>query len=907
VVEPHEAAQAALSADIHLLGDLLGEVIVEQEGQAFFELEERIRALAKGRRSGEEAAAGQLDSLVAALDLGQAQLLTKAFAIYFQLVNIAEETQRTRMLRSRERASKGHLHESVSEAIAGFREAGLSEDAVGALVESLSVRPVLTAHPTEAKRDVVLAKQRRISESLHRLDVHRLLPREVAEEIAYLREEIVGLWQTTPTRATSPSVLDEVQHGIYFLRATLMDVVPELYAELEMALRTYYPGLPAAADRRWRVPPILRFGSWMGGDRDGNPFVKPETTLSTLLAARDAARSEYGARVADLADHLTQSLKEVGASEELLLSIADDAVRYSDLGASVSQRFPGEPYRQKLSLVARRLEEDAYATGAHLLADLTLVEESLRQHRGATFAAGHLGRLVRQVQVFGLNLASLDVRQHSSSHAQALDEILARDGVCQGYAALPEAEREEVLTREVRRGGVPLPPAELLSPKAADVVETFRMIREAHQRFGRDCISAYVISFTRGASDVLAVLLLAQGVGVSHDLDIVPLFESVQDLRAAPQIMAGLFSNVSYSRHLADRGRRQQVMIGYSDSNKEAGYLAANRELYHVQRSLVQVCREHGVGLEIFHGRGGSIERGGGPTNRSILAQPPGSVAGRLKLTEQGEVIAERYANPHVAYRHLSQVVNAVLRASAPHLVSPVPEEWESALAELADTAYRAYRELVYETPGFEDYFHEATPIDEIVSLQIGSRPARRHDGGIETLRAIPWVFAWMQSRVLLPGWFGVGSALHDYAERSPAHRERLTALYRDWDFFASVIDNAQMALAKADMPIARLYASLVRDGALRDAVFGRIQAEHELAGRMVVAITGQGSLLDNQPGLQRSIRLRNPYVDPLNYVQVELLRRLRSLDEDDPRRGEIAAAVLRTINGVAAAMKNTG
>jgi phosphoenolpyruvate carboxylase len=901
VVEPREAAQAALSADIHLLGDLLGEVIVDQEGEAFFELEERIRALAKGRRSGEEAAAYQLDSLVAASDVEQAQLLTKAFAIFFQLVNIAEETQRTRMLRSRERASKGHLHESISEAIAGFHEAGLSEDAVGTLLDSLSIRPVLTAHPTEAKRDVVLAKLRRISESLHRLEVHRLLPREVAEEVAYLREEITGLWQTTPTRATRPSVLDEVQHGIYFLRATLMDVVPELYAELEMALGNHYSG------RRWLVPPFLRFGSWMGGDRDGNPFVKPETTLSTLLASREAARSEYQARVADLADRLTQSLIEVGASDELLLSIADDATRYSDLGDSVSQRFPGEPYRQKLALVSRRLEEDAYATGAGLLADLTLVDESLRQHRGGTFAAGHLGRLIRQVQVFGLNLAALDVRQHSSAHANALDEILTRNGVCQGYAALPEAEREEVVTREVRRGGVPLPPAELLSPQAADVVDTFRAVREAHQRFGRDCIGAYVISFTQAASDVLAVLLLAQGVGVSHDLDIVPLFESVRDLRAAPQIMADLFRNVSYSRHLADRSRRQQVMIGYSDSNKGAGYLAANRELYHVQRSLVQVCQEHGVGLEIFHGRGGSIERGGGPTNRSILAQPPGSVAGRLKLTEQGEVIAERYANPHVAYRHLSQTVNAVLRASAPHLVSPVPEEWESALAELADTAYRAYRALVYETPGFEDYFYQATPIDEITSLQIGSRPARRHDGDIESLRAIPWVFAWMQSRVLLPGWYGLGSALHAYAERSPAHLERLTALYQDWDFFATVIDNAQMALAKADMPIARLYAGLVSDAALRDAVFGRIQAEHELAERMVVAITGQEALLDNQPGLQRSIRLRNPYVDPLNYVQVELLRRLRSLDEDDTQRGEIAAAVLRTINGVAAAMKNTG
>jgi len=893
--------QAALSADIHLLDGLLGEVIVEQEGEAFFELEERIRALAKSRRSGEEAAARQLDSLVTGLDLGQAQLLTKAFATYFQLVNIAEEIQRVRTLRSLERASEDHLPESISEAIASFRQARLPEEAVRSLLHSLSIRPVLTAHPTEAKRDAVQAKLRRISESLHRLDTHGLLPREAATELAAIREEIVGLWQTTPTRSTRPSVLDEVRHGLYFLRATLIDVVPQLYTELEAALASHYP------DQPWRVSSFLRFGSWMAGDRDGNPSVKPETTLSALQAAREVARSEYLSRILELSNHLTQSLDEVGASEELLHSIADDAVRYSDVWTDVSRRFPDEPYRQKLAFVARKLEEDAYPTGADLLANLTLMKESLRQHRGATLAAGRLGCLVRQVEVFGLNLASLDVRQHSGAHTQALDEILARSGICRGYAALPEAERQAIVTNEIRRGGVPLPPGEQLSPVAGDVVDTFRMIREAHQRFGRDCITAYVISFTRGASDLLTVLLLAQGVGVSRDLDIVPLFESARDLRAAPQIMANLFSNVSYTRHLADRDHRQQVMVGYSDSTKEAGYLAAHWELYQAQRNLVRVCREQGLALELFHGRGGSIERGGGPTNRSILAQPPGSVAGRLKMTEQGEVVAEQYANRRIAYRHLSQMVNAVLRASVPHPAPPLPNQWESALTELAECARRSYRELVYETPGFEDYFCEATPIDEIVSLEIGSRPARRHEGGIDSLRAIPWVFAWMQSRVLLPGWYGLGTALHSYAERSPACRKRLADMYRRWDFFATVIDNAQMALAKADMPIARLYAELVQDAALRDKVFGRIEAEHELAVRMVVAITGQESLLDSDPELQRSIPLRNPYVDPLNYIQVELLRRLRSLDEADPEREEIAAAAVRTINGVAAAMKNTG
>ncbi len=891
----------ALSGDIHLLGDLLGQVIQEQEGELRFELEERVRGLAKAQRSGDEAAAAEMAAVVADLDLQEAHTVIKAFSIYFQLVNRAEEVQRVRVLRARERASHGPLSESIAEAIAGFRDQGVPADEISSLLERLSIRPVLTAHPTEVKRDVIVAKLRRIGDSIHRLDVHDMVPREVVQERDSIREDIVGLWQTTPTHFTRPSVIDEVRHGLYFLRTTLMDVVPALHLELEEALVAHYP------ERTWRTPPFLRFGSWIGGDRDGNPFVTAETTQNAIQNAREVARSEYQRRLEGLQDDLTQSIQEVGVSEALLDSLAKDAAPYRELGEVLERRYPEQPYRKKLTFIVRKLADNAYGSAADLLSDLRLMQESLAANKGSGPAQGRLGTLIRQVETFGLNLVSLDLRQHRNVHGEALNEAFAHVGIADDYDALSAAEKADLLTRLILKGRR-LPATDPgLSPFTREVFSTFRMIHGCHELFGRPSIGSYVISVTKSAADVLEVLFFAHQARLAGAFDIVPLFETVEDLRAVPRVMAALFENPAYRKQLAARGTAQQVMVGYSDSNKRAGYLAANWELYQAQRALVQVCREHRVGLELFHGRGGTIERGGGPAHRAILAQPPGSVDGRLKVTEQGEVLFERYANRHIAQRQLSQMANAVLLASLGRREGPVDTAWAAALRDLSEASYHAYRDLVYETAEFQDYFRQATPIEEISSMFVGSRPARRTKGDFEALRAIPWVFSWVQSRVLLPGWYGLGSAMREYADASPENPDRLAAMYREWDFFATVIDNAQMALAKADMSIARLYSELVADVELRERIFGRIAAEHCLACEMIVAITGQSAVLDNQPELQRSIRLRNPYVDPLNYIQAELLRRFRALKPGDPSADEIYSLILQTVSGVASAMKNTG
>jgi phosphoenolpyruvate carboxylase len=903
-----EEAQDPLSADIHLLGDLLGEVIVEQEGERLFELEEKVRSLAKARRAGDRAAAARTAHILSGFDLAQARALIKASAIYFQLVNIAEENQRVRVLRARERAAEGPLAESITEAIAGFKATGVSADDLADLLSRLSIRPVLTAHPTEARRPTVQAKLRRISTSIHRLDVHALLPREEAIEIAGIREDILGLWQTTPVRVTRPSPLDEVQNGLYFFQATLMEVVPDVYEELARALATYYP------ERSWTLPPFLRFGSWMGGDRDGNPFVTAETTRAALSAAQAVAHSEYRQRLEALSEQLSQSVDEVSVSGEFVASLAADAEANPYLDHTLRERYPQELYRQKLGFVAqklgfvtRKLGGLSYHSEKGLLAELRVIQDSLAAHGARGAAEGRLQRLIRQVEVFGLNLASLDVREHSSRHAEVLAEIFARRGLADDYLALPRSQRRALLTGELLKEPALPVPVSALSSRARETIETFRTIRQAHDWYGPDSISAYVVSVTQAPSDILAVQLLAREADLEGALDIVPLFETVADLKAAPTIMAELFSNPAYREHLRARGHNQQIMVGYSDSNKDSGYLAANWALYQAQRDLAHTCQEHGVALELFHGRGGTIERGGGPANQAILAQPPGSVAGRLKVTEQGEVIAERFANPHIAYRQLSQMVNAVLQASMPHQRRSLEPQWEEAMEEMAETAGHAYRALVYDTPGFLDYFYQATPIDEISVLMVGSRPARREAGDFRALRAIPWVFAWTQCRALLPGWYGLGTALRSYADRSAECLGRLREMYQGWDFFATVIDNAQMVLAKADMPVARLYADLVEDAGLREAIFTRLEDEHRLTREMVLAITGQEELLESEPSLQRSIRLRNPYVDPLNYLQVELLRRLRRLAEGDPTYEETLAAILHTISGVASAMKNTG
>jgi phosphoenolpyruvate carboxylase len=908
-----------LSEQIHLLGDLLGQTIVEQEGVPLYELVEELRGLAKVHRGGDEAAGERLLLRVESLPIPEARGVAKAFATYFKLVNLAEDEERVRVLRRREReahASGASAIETIGAAVGELRRAGVAAGELQSLLDRLLIMPVFTAHPTEAKRRTVLTKLARIADVLRALDLEQPAPEEERAALDELREEIVSLWQTEETRAYKPDVMDEVRNGLFYFESVLYDLAPDVVRSLERAVAQHYPGASVR-------PSFLRFGSWMGGDRDGNPFVDAAVTEEALRAHQEVALRLLRRGIERLHGHLSTTAR-LGISRELAESLAQDAALFPDEARRAAERYRHQPYRQKLLYVYRKLGATHEASGrpwradhrtrpgtypdsAELLLDLRLLQQSLRTHRGERLAEGRLGTLARQAEIFGFHLATLDLRQHSARHAAALAEVLARYGLASAFADASEEDRAQVLTREILAGR-PFAPHRLdFSAETNETLELFRVVRRAHERIGTAAVESYVVSMTRGPSDLLSVLLLAHDAGVSDRLDIVPLFETVADLHAATATMEKLFENPAYARHLTARGCTQTIMVGYSDSNKDGGYLTANWEMHLAQRALADVCRRHGVALTLFHGRGGTVGRGGGPTNRAVLAQPPDSVGGRLRLTEQGESITNRYANPALARRHLEQLVHAVLVASGrPAVASPSRGgAWEEALLELSPIAERAYRGLVHETPALVRYLQAATPLDEIGRLNIGSRPSRRGGGGLADLRAIPWVFAWTQSRVTLPGWYGLGSALETWAGQQEERWALAGTMYREWAFFKTLVDNAQLALRGADRLIARVYAALASP-ADREAVFPRLAEEYERSERALCRLTGQRDLLDEAPWLQRSIRVRNPYIDPMNYVQVALLRRLRA-QPAEAEAEELQDAIRLSVNGIAAGLRNTG
>jgi len=915
-------ARDTLATEVRLLGALLGQVIVEQAGPDLFALVERIRQRAIRLRADDDAAERRrLDVDLAGLDLDATEAVISAFALYFRLVNLAEARGRVRALRRRERVARdGILDDSVAETIARLRAMGRSDADLDAQLAVLSVTPVLTAHPTEARRRTILTALRRCSDLLARMDDRRLTPSEDREVRRRLREEITLLWRTSDLRPIAPTPLDEIRTAMAFFDSTLFTLAPRLVRVLDSALDAAAPGRhrPAVEPARTgarppRVGAFLRWGSWIGGDRDGNPGVTADVTERALRIQADHVLRGYEA----VATRLMHSVSATSAGERMAASpasrvlanrLARDAEELPETDRLVRRRFPDEPYRQRFGFIAERLRrtrasltgEAAARTGSY--PDTTALERELDELAAALVADG-LGRVAWgeladlrwQLGTFGFHLASLEIRQHSAVHRAAL-------------AAL----------REGGSGSTELAPGVTLG----EVVATFRAIAAAQTRFGEAACHRYVISFTLTASDVTDVLALARnataedtnGSQTALALDVVPLFESFDALRDAGRILRDLLADPGYRLHLIERGDRQEVMLGYSDSNKESGFLAAAWLLHEAQRDLVAAAGNHGVELTLFHGRGGAIGRGGGPTNRAILGQAPGSVAGRLKLTEQGEVIAANYSDATIARRHLEQMTGAVLLASTPEhdaALTAILVPGAPIMIELAETSRRAYRALVHDDPGFATFFRAITPIAELSALRLGSRPAARGRAeavpSIDSLRAIPWTFAWSQSRVNLPGWFGLGTALEAFEAAHGA--EGLTALARlgrDWPFLASVLDNAEMSLAKADMGVARMYAALA-NGDGDDHRWATIEAEFHRTSSMLRRITGRERLLDHAPVLQRSIMLRNPYVDSLSELQVRLLARLRALPADDPERARVLRLVHLTVNGVAAGLKNTG
>ncbi|MFQ5856999.1 MAG: phosphoenolpyruvate carboxylase [Anaerolineae bacterium] len=916
-----------LSQDIHLLGDLLGEILREQEGQPVFDLEERIRALAKEWRAiSSTTVFGALADLCEELEVERALPILKAFTTYFHLVNLAEEHHRVRVLRAREKAAGAiPLADSIAEAVHALRAQGMTAEGMQELLNRLSIELVFTAHPTESKRRTVLEKLRAISMALYHLDTQDLLARERDRLLADLRAHITLLWLTDEVRARRPTVLDEVRNGLWYFAETLFDVVPEIYRSFHQALAQAYPG------RSFHIPIFLHFGSWIGGDRDGNPHVTKAITAETFRLHRNLARRHHGQTLLQLIGELSLSGGCARLTPALQQFVAEQRGRYPSLAQALDGRNQDEPYRQALSFIAHGLGErtpperppepggpddpwpqPAYDSGLELLADLSRVAESLQDTGNPVLVQERLAPILRQVETFGLHTAALDIRQHSTEHEAVVAELLRAAGIASNYGAFPEADKARLLNHLLETETFPSIDVSAFSDLATETLDLFRLLRRVCDE-DPQALGYYLISMAHQPSDVLEVLWLAGLVGLSHPqesfsgLDIAPLFETITDLERAPVVLEALLGTPTYRAHLRAREDHQLVQLGYSDSTKDGGYLTANSALYRAQRRLAAVAHRHNIRLTFFHGRGGAVGRGGGPTHWAILGLPPDTMDGRIRITEQGEVIFDRFGHPVIALRYLEQVIGAVLQAGAAQPVAGEPE-WEKMMEVLSAIAYIAYRNLVYETPGFLDYFHQATPIDVITELTIGSRPARRTEAErFEDLRAIPWVFAWMQSRHTLPGWYGLGHALAQYMQETADGLEALQTMYQGWLFFRAVVDNAQMALCKADMAIAARYAGLVADPELGQRVFGRIAAEHARTRDALLAITGQQALLDNEPVLQRAIRLRNPYVDPLSLVQVGLLRRLRALPENSAERETVVDALRLSIVGIAAGLKNTG
>jgi phosphoenolpyruvate carboxylase len=907
-------ARDPLATEVRLLGALLGQVISEQAGPDLFATVERIRRRTIALRRDDDAHGwARLDEELRALDLDAVEAVITAFALYFGLVNLAEARGRVRTLRRRERAARdGILEDSVADAIAGLRRLGRTDAELDALIGRLAVGPVLTAHPTEARRRTTLVALRRCAVLLARLDDPRLTPSEDREVRQQLREEITVLWRTSDLRIVSPTPLDEVRTAMAFFDATLFTVVPRLYRALDAALDPSSGRAPGPASdsgrtgtRPPRVGPFLQPGSWVGGDRDGNPGVTAEITTRTLRIQADHVLRGYEAVATRLMQTIAVAVPGDRVARTLVSRLARDAEDLPETDRQLRRRFPDEPYRQRFGFIAERLRrtraalvgEPAPLTGryesAHDLdTELAEISDALVADGLERIAWGEVAELRWQVGTFGFHLASLEVRQHSAVHAAALAAV--RAGAPSTTELAPGVTLDEVLA-------------------------TFRAIAAAQARFGREVCHRYVVSFTSTTTDVTDVLELARLAleGDAADppiLDVVPLFESSEALDRAGTILGALLDDPAYRAGIAARGDRQEVMLGYSDSNKESGFLAAAWMLHQAQSALVAAARLRGVELTLFHGRGGALGRGGGPTNRAILGQAPGSVDGRLRLTEQGEVISANYSDPTIARRHLEQMTGAILLASAPEHDARL----ERALAvarpimdELAATARVAYRALVHDDPAFASFFRDITPIRELSDLRLGSRPAargRRDEAPtIDSLRAIPWTFAWSQSRINLPGWYGLGHALEAYrAADGEAGLDALARLARDWPFLSSLLDNAEMSLAKADMGVARLYARLAT-GPGDDRRWDAIETEYRRTVSLLGRVTGRARLLDGAPVLQRSVALRNPYVDSLSELQVRLLARLRALAPDDPERQRVLRLVQLTVNGVAAGLQSTG
>ncbi len=891
-----------LRQDVGMLGDLVGQVIREQAGTALFDTVESARRAAIRRREGSPEGAAELAAVLEALDTDDAGELVRAFSTYFQVVNLAERVHRIRRGRTWMRQGEPQRG-SLADTMRRLSLLGVDANRAIELFSRSRVEPVFTAHPTESTRRAILDKQERIAlELIAGLDPERT-PHEERVSVSRIRENITAAWQTEDHPSARPTVAAEREHVLYYVTHVLYRVLPALHEHLDEALR----GL--GVENPPEFPALVRPGSWVGGDMDGNPNVDAGTLWATLLRHRELAVEAYRREVLDLAQQLTQSASRIDWSEGVTELIDTYAEWFPEVVASISDRHASMGYRVLLTLIAERLRRTGEG-GAHgyegplaLLQDIEAIAASLEAHLGGHAGLFGVRRLVRRVRAFGFHMATLDVRQDGRELRDVVAEILGDPE----WPSRPAGERAELLRKDLLRGDFDAVRAQLdiSSERVASTLEVFRVIRDARSHFGPDAIGSYIISMAQDVDDVLTVLWLAAvgGLGRADDLslDVTPLFETVPDLEGAEEALDRIFSDPVVAPHLQRRGNRQMVMVGYSDSNKDGGIASARWALQKALEQMARAATRHAVTLTVFHGRGGTVSRGGGSVHRAVAAMPAASIGGRLRLTEQGEVIDAKYGLPQIALRNLERMLGSTVLREAMGDAAGVPDAWSSIADTMADAAREAYRALVYEDPRFTSYFRAGTPIDVIERMAIGSRPAsRRERAGVQDLRAIPWVFSWTQCRAMMTGWYGLGTGLE--ASKREHGIEALRDAASEWRFLDALLSDVEMVLAKSDLDIAGLYQPLAPPESR--AVFDAIRDEYDRTVAAVLEIRDGQELLDSDPTLQRSIRLRNPYVDPMNFLQVDLLGRWRAGGSEE---GPLLEALLSTVNGIARGLQNTG
>ena len=925
-------SERPLVEDIRLLGRILGDVIRVQEGSEAYELVEQIRKLSVAfRRDADHEADKALKKLLKSLPGDRAVSVIRAFTYFSHLANLAEDRHHIRRRAIHERA--GHTQEgSIDVALQRLRWAGITPRSISDMLATSYVSPVLTAHPTEVQRQSILDAERDIAHLLTERDAIKaraaavnaakdaLSPKELAANELQIRARVMQLWQTRLLRFTKLTVADEIENALSYYEATFLREIPKLYAELEHAL----PGQPIAS--------FLRMGQWIGGDRDGNPNVTAQTLEHALTRQCDVALRHYLTEVHYLGSELSLSA--------MLVPFGPEMLALAERSPDTNEHRQDEPYRRALTGIYARLAatlknltggdaarhavapQNPYASAEAFLADLRVIEASLCSHHAEALAAQRLHPLIRAVEVFGFHLATVDLRQSSDQHEAVVAELLTAARIEKNYRQLDEHAKQALLLGLLNDARPLRVPGADYSAHTVSELAIFETAQRMLRSFGRQAIRHYIISHTESVSDLLEVLLLQKEVGLlrgtldaqaHNDLIVVPLFETIEDLRNAAPIMRDFYALPGVAALVARSGGEQDIMLGYSDSNKDGGIFTSNWELYRAEIALValfdQLQSSHGITLRMFHGRGGTVGRGGGPSYQAILAQPPGTVRGQIRLTEQGEVIGSKYANPEIGRRNLETLVAATLEATLLQPTKPATRAFLDAAAELSEASMAAYRGLVYDTPGFTDYFFGATPLKELAQLNIGSRPASRKAlQKIEDLRAIPWGFSWGQCRLTLPGWLGFGSAVQAYLDKPDATERKaalalLQKMYRQWPFFRTLLSNMDMVLAKSDLALASRYAELVSDTRLRKKIFAAIEAEWHRTADALAQITGEKNRLASNPALDRSIRHRFPYIDPLHHLQVELIRRYRAgLADERVQRG-----IHISINGIAAGLRNTG